>query len=72
MSVAVEFWGVGLGGPAAPRPNRLDNNTYKGLRVEAEDYGFYYSVWCNNVREMYDMKVRMPSSQYFIAIANRD
>ncbi|KAK5995678.1 Arylsulfatase [Cladobotryum mycophilum] len=42
--VAVEFWGPGRGeGPY-------------GLRIEAEEYGFYYSVWCNNEKELYDMK----------------
>lgn len=37
-------------------PFQYVNNTYKGLRIEAEEYGFYYSVWCNNARELYDMK----------------
>ncbi|KAL7938806.1 alkaline-phosphatase-like protein [Trichoderma chlorosporum] len=56
---AVEFWGFGLAesifGRANGEPIYL-NNTYKGLRIEAENYGFYYSVWCNNERELYDMK----------------
>jgi N-acetylglucosamine-6-sulfatase len=52
--VAVEFWGIGLGESKYGR--NYPNNTYKGLRVEAEEYGFYYSVWCNGAKEMYDMK----------------
>jgi N-acetylglucosamine-6-sulfatase len=56
VEVAVEFWGSGLGESPFAKNKKAANNTYKGLRIEAEDYGFYYSVWCNNVREMYDMK----------------
>lgn len=64
--VAVEFWGIGLGeskyaGPSGGQEHQ--NNTYKGLRVEAEDYGFYYSVWCNNAKELYDMKVSLRDAQ---------
>ncbi|KAM0460694.1 hypothetical protein ACHAO4_001484 [Trichoderma viride] len=57
--VAVEFWGFGLAESIFGRENGVPlyaNNTYKGLRVEAEDYGFYYSVWCSNEKELYDMK----------------
>lgn len=38
------------------------NNTYKALRVAGEDYNFYYSVWCNNERELYEMNVSEPES----------
>ncbi|KAL6870553.1 alkaline-phosphatase-like protein [Trichoderma novae-zelandiae] len=57
--VAVEFWGYGLAESIYGRKNGppvYPNNTYKGLRIEAEEYGFYYSVWCSNERELYDMK----------------
>ncbi|KAH6605968.1 hypothetical protein Trco_005121 [Trichoderma cornu-damae] len=57
--VAVEFWGFGLAESIFGRetgPPIYPNNTYKGLRLEAEDYGFYYSVWCSNEKELYDMK----------------
>lgn len=59
--VGVEFWGnalaetplsLGAGGYNGTYPD----NTYKGLRIEAEDYGYYYSVWCTNESELYDMK----------------
>ncbi|GFP54831.1 arylsulfatase [Trichoderma asperellum] len=57
--VAVEFWGFGLAesifGRESGEPIYV-NNTFKGLRIEAEDYGFYYSVWCSNEKELYDMK----------------
>jgi arylsulfatase A-like enzyme len=58
--VAVEFWGFGLAESIFGRETGLPiyfNNTYKGLRIEAENYGFYYSVWCSNEKELYDMKV---------------
>ena len=31
------------------------NNTYKGLRIVADDYSLYYSVWCTNEHELYNM-----------------
>lgn len=34
------------------------NNTYKGLRLVGDDYSIYYSVWCTNEAEFYDVKVR--------------
>lgn len=33
------------------------NNTYKGLRLVAQDYNLYYSIWCTNETEFYDLKV---------------
>jgi arylsulfatase A-like enzyme len=33
-------------------------NTFKGLRIVNENYGFYYQVWCGGDHELYDMKVR--------------
>ena len=59
--VGIEFWGtalaesmwsVGAGGYNGTYPK----NTYKGLRIEAEKYGLYYSVWCTRESELYDMK----------------
>jgi arylsulfatase A-like enzyme len=61
--VGIEFWGtalaestwsVGVGGYNGTYPE----NTYKGLRIEAEKYGLYYSVWCTQESELYDMKAR--------------
>jgi N-acetylglucosamine-6-sulfatase len=57
--VNVELWG-------AAAPYEVDpytsikvlgekNNTYKGLRIVAQNYSLYYSVWCTNEHELYDM-----------------
>jgi N-acetylglucosamine-6-sulfatase len=35
------------------------NNTYKALRVIGENYNLYYSVWCTNEHELYDLSVRL-------------
>lgn len=59
--IAVEFWGIGLAESRYGKPEggsrEYANNTYKGVRLVSEDYGFYYSVWCNNAKELYDMHV---------------
>ncbi|KAJ0367190.1 hypothetical protein COL154_003261 [Colletotrichum chrysophilum] len=52
--VNVEFWGTQrgydvFGGVSA-------NNTYKAMRVLGDGYSLFYSVWCSNEREFYDMK----------------
>ena len=31
------------------------NSTYKGLRINGDGYGFFYTVWCTNEHELYDM-----------------
>lgn len=33
------------------------NNTYKSVRIIGEAYDLYYSVWCTNEHELYDVKV---------------
>jgi N-acetylglucosamine-6-sulfatase len=33
------------------------NNTYKALRVIGKNYNLYYSVWCTNEHELYDLTV---------------
>ncbi|KAJ6151757.1 hypothetical protein N7470_006885 [Penicillium chermesinum] len=38
-----------------PLPVAVSNNTYKGLRIVSDDYSLYYSVWCTNEHELYDM-----------------
>jgi arylsulfatase A-like enzyme len=53
--VQVEFW-------LKPNPSEYNNegivnNTYKGVRIVGEDYGWYYSVWCSGSHELYDMTV---------------
>jgi N-acetylglucosamine-6-sulfatase len=32
------------------------NNTYRSIRLIGPDYNLYYSVWCSNEHELYDMK----------------
>ncbi|CAG1992419.1 unnamed protein product [Fusarium graminearum] len=59
--VAVEFWGVaiaegGFGGFDGKGLLQVHNNTYKGVRIVHEDYDLYYSAWCNNAHELYDVK----------------
>ncbi|KAM0420921.1 hypothetical protein ACHAPT_011311 [Fusarium lateritium] len=34
----------------------MPNNTYKGVRIAHEDYDLYYSAWCSNEHELYDLK----------------
>lgn len=64
--VAVEYWGYGVPEghygfrsdsrfEAGVMQNIYVNNTYRGLRVVAEGYSLYYSVWCTGERELYDM-----------------
>lgn len=62
--VNVEFWGRSI--PEGIHGFSLDdgkvvaygtNNTYKALRVIGREYNLYYSVWCTNEHELYDMAV---------------
>lgn len=34
-----------------------EHNTYKAIRIVGSGYNLYYSIWCNNERELYDMDV---------------
>ncbi|KAF5252151.1 hypothetical protein FANTH_2707 [Fusarium anthophilum] len=59
--VAVEYWGGAIaegeiGGFDGKGQIFAQNNTYKGLRIVHEDYNLYYSAWCNNEHELYDLK----------------
>lgn len=35
------------------------NNTYKSIRLISDTFNLYYSVWCTNEHELYDMSVRL-------------
>lgn len=35
----------------------IGNHTYKSVRLIGEGYNLYYSVWCNNEHELYDLSV---------------
>ncbi|EJT70274.1 hypothetical protein GGTG_12447 [Gaeumannomyces tritici R3-111a-1] len=60
--VTVEFWG---GAGIAEGDNHFDfgetkgpsgaKNTYKAVRVVAQSYNLYYSVWCSGEHELYDL-----------------
>ncbi|KAJ5385834.1 hypothetical protein N7509_008375 [Penicillium cosmopolitanum] len=58
--VTVEYWGravvegdySGIGPDGLPQ---FPNNTYKSVRLLGEGYNFYYSVWCSNEHELYDL-----------------
>lgn len=43
---------------------KINNNTYKALRIVSEEYSIYYSIWCNNEHELYNMKVSNNSAIY--------
>ncbi|KAJ5670827.1 uncharacterized protein N7477_006190 [Penicillium maclennaniae] len=58
--VTVEFWGKAVmegtfGGIGPAGDAMIPNNTYKSLRLLGEGYNLYYSVWCNNEHELYDL-----------------
>lgn len=65
--VAVEYWGFGVPeghyglrsdnkAEAGKKLNMYANNTYRGLRIVADEYSLYYSVWCTGDRELYDLR----------------
>ncbi|KAI0514418.1 alkaline-phosphatase-like protein [Xylaria bambusicola] len=54
--VNVEFWGGAIG-EGIYEPQVHPNHTYKAVRLSSPEYSLYYSVWCNNEHELYDMTV---------------
>ncbi|KAH8766170.1 alkaline-phosphatase-like protein [Diaporthe sp. PMI_573] len=59
--VAVEYWGFALaegegGGFDGEGQIVVQNNTYKAVRVIGQGYNLYYSVWCNNEHELYNLE----------------
>lgn len=60
--VTVEYWGISLSEGAwgqfgSNETFWITNNTYKSLRVISKEYNLYYSVWCSNEHELYDLNV---------------
>lgn len=59
--VNVEYWGWAISeadyGFDGGDTKRIFNNTYKAIRVVGEEYNLYYSIWCSNDHELYDMTV---------------
>lgn len=69
---AIEYWGYGVPEghygfksdehfEAGKMVGMYANNTYKGLRMAGADFSIYYSVWCTGERELYNLKVRIPT-----------
>jgi arylsulfatase A-like enzyme len=54
--VQIEHWSYKAEGEYN-EPDVQVNNTYKGLRIVSEEYGFYYAVWCDGNHQLYDMMV---------------
>ncbi|CEL11050.1 hypothetical protein ASPCAL14157 [Aspergillus calidoustus] len=59
--VTVEYWGTAVleGNYAKLSPShthRMPNTTYKSARIVSEQYNLFYTVWCNNDHELYDLK----------------
>ncbi|KAJ6164971.1 hypothetical protein N7470_003643 [Penicillium chermesinum] len=58
--VTVEYWGKGVAEGTFSQIGEdgsifIANNTYKSIRLLSDDYDLYYSVWCNNEHELYDL-----------------
>ncbi|TVY18334.1 Arylsulfatase [Lachnellula arida] len=70
--VNVEYWGRGIpegkyGSEGGGGFTIYANNTYKALRLIGKTYNLYYSVWCTNETELYDM-TRDPDQMHNLAV----
>ncbi|RWA07748.1 hypothetical protein EKO27_g7357 [Xylaria grammica] len=54
--VNVEYWGRAIS-EGVHQVLSQEHNTYKAIRLSGPDYNLYYSVWCSNEHELYDMSV---------------
>lgn len=56
--VNVEYWGGAYieGTIFGSYRKATRQNTYKTLRIVADNYDFHYAVWCTNEHTLYDMK----------------
>lgn len=52
--VNVEYWGFAAEEGSYGGAIYL-NNTYKSIRIIGPNYNIYYSVWCNNEHQLYDL-----------------
>ncbi|EED14631.1 arylsulfatase, putative [Talaromyces stipitatus ATCC 10500] len=75
--VAVEYWGrgylEGLKGAIDNSPV-VPNNTYKSVRLIGDGFDLYYSVWCNNEHELYDLttdRYQLNNLYYNVDSSNR-
>ncbi|KAL2065831.1 hypothetical protein VTL71DRAFT_3501 [Oculimacula yallundae] len=55
--INVEYWGFAGGEGRYDHDILHENNTYKAIRISGPDYNLYYSIWCNNEHELYDMNI---------------
>lgn len=66
--VSVEYWGTNLQegdiGRVSPTGAGVvyGNNIYMAMWVTRDSYNLFYSVWCTNDHELYDMIVGNPCS----------
>lgn len=67
--VNVEYWGWALSegkwGFNGGDDRNILNNTYKALRVISDEYNLYYSIWCTNEHELYDLNVSTHSQSKY-------
>jgi hypothetical protein len=40
------------------------NNTYKSIRLYGEGYNLYYSTWCSNEHELYNLDVYLHAVEH--------
>jgi hypothetical protein len=46
------------------------NNTYKAIRLFGSSFNLYYSIWCNNEYELYDMSVRVSQIRKVVVVTD--
>ncbi|EKD11969.1 arylsulfatase [Drepanopeziza brunnea f. sp. 'multigermtubi' MB_m1] len=54
--VNVEYWGFASGEGKYDNEILHENNTYKAIRILGPTYNLFYSIWCTNEHELYDME----------------
>lgn len=69
--VNVEYWGFAGGEGKYDHDILHENNTYKAIRILGPRYNMYYSIWCNNEHELYDMDVD-PAQMHNLLSANQE
>lgn len=55
--LGVEYWGLVTVEGIYGAGYNFFNHTYKSVRIIGAEYNLYYSVWCTNEKELYDMNV---------------
>ncbi|KAJ6573530.1 putative arylsulfatase [Mycena vulgaris] len=58
--INIEYWGpLNAANEGNSGSQGVVNNTYKSARIVGESYNLFYTVWCDNTRELYDMSVNL-------------